>query len=441
VEGSRKRIWLFAGAILLSWAVLFNTLLVSVDNLGVRDSIGYINGGKVFRLQGTMWYHIPGLLELGLAPQNLGGQINLRNNEFALLELDLRSVERIEVDMELQDDAMLLVILDRHSEGNFWALRLTAFDDPDSPFINALVRYEDGRIKERIPLDKIGRSLSPGAHAVVVELANSGNLVVRVDDTEQVLPFEVDELRPRLALGCGERNTTITRWRVVGIGNSGQAIDWEEAFSVLGTLGRTLGNLALVASLLWLILFGVPLLKVWLEAGTSFGSLVTGSLLLPLPRSIFGAFCIIPWMPLLLQWIFGGLYVIYAWISLWEALSRGKRIWQVSDPQKRTARWHWPLAGLLLVGLSMGLFWAKDSMRNSLLGQAPPKAVPSVVAEKVGTRPLSLGERIGLDFERQRPLAARLEFRVLLGEKQILRADLMLSAPPQQSYVYQVDRS
>ncbi|HIA02525.1 MAG TPA: hypothetical protein EYN66_11545 [Myxococcales bacterium] len=442
MEGSKKRIWQIGCAVLLSWTVLFNTLLVSVDNLGVRDGIGYINGGKVFRLQGTMWYHIPGLLDLGLAPQNLGGQINLRNNEFALLEHDLRSVERIEVDVEFEDDAMLLVILDRHSEGNFWALRLTAFDDPESPFVNALVRYERGRIQDRIELKDIGKSLSPGTHTLVIELTNQGQLIATVDDKQQTLPFAVDTLRPKLALGCGERNTTVTRWRVVGVRDGGEAMDWEETFSVMGTLGRTQGNLTILASLLWLLLFGAPLAKVWLEARTSIGTLLTHTLLLPLPRTIFGLLCLIPWMPMLLQWILGGLYIVYAWISLWEAMAQGKGTWKINtNSETNGTRWRWLVAAALLSAISVGLFFAKSALRNSLLGQAPSKASSSLIAEKQGTQSLALGERIALDFESKQPETLRLEFRTVLTENQVLRVDLMASSPPPQTDVYQVDRS
>ena len=208
-----RRWILFALSLLLSWAVLYNTTLVTVHNLGAREHIGYINGGKVFRLTGTMWYHLPGLQEIGLAPQNIGGQINLRNNEFAMFERDVASFERMEVDFTLDANALLLVIFDRHREGTFSALRLTAFQHENSPFRNALLRYEKGRVVSRTELPSLGEQLSIGDHTVTIEATNEGTLRAVVDGrSDAELKLNPTQLRPKLALGCDANQGDGGRW-------------------------------------------------------------------------------------------------------------------------------------------------------------------------------------------------------------------------------------
>ena len=439
-----------AGA--LSWLVIFNTLLVSVHNLGARKDIGYINGGKVFRLSGTMWYHLPGLQEIGLAPQNIGGQINLRNNEFALLDRPFREIRRVEVDFALAPDALLMIILDRHREGTFTAVRLTAFEAEDTPFVAALVRFEKGEVAQRIPLDQLPARLTPGEHTAVVEL-DRGRLTVTVDgDTSQTLPFATEAIRPRPALGCGERNTTITRWRVAGTGEDGQAQEWEESFTLSGTIERSLTPVALLTTLVWLLLLVGPLTKVGFETRTAPTVLAPRALLFPTPRWIFGLFCLVPWMPMVLQWSLGGLYVVYAWITLWEAILAGHETWRVRphdespvDDVSRGRRsgsvWWWGAAGLALLCCAGALYAASAAVRNLPIDQEiGAGSGKRPVLERGAMTPLLLGQRIELDVQTRKLEEGRVTFDVLLGPGQIIRADLIEAMPPIKD-VYQVDRS
>ena len=434
-------------AVLLSYAVIFVTLLVTVHNLGAREDIGYINGGKVFRQTGTMWYHVPGLQEIGLAPQNIGAQINLRNNEFAMLERDLSTVDRIEVDFELAENALLLIILDRHREGTFWAVRLTAFSKESSPFVNALVRYEKGRVVQRIPLSDLGRALPAGEHSASVELTGEGNIVVTVGATSQSLPFDVHTIQPKLALGCGELNTTIFRWAVTGSDEDGQRFEWEESFSMARTYDTRSGALAVLALLIWAILLGGPLLKVVLETRLAIWDVLSQALLMPTPRWFFGLLCIQPWMPMVLQWILGGLYLVYAHMTIWDELARGRLTWRVASPDgvdpkqtsKQRARWG-IVAGALLAG-SLALFGLRSAVLWSPVGDEQSFEAGTPVTGIPGLQPLRLGERILSDFSDRGGDAQRVTFDVQLGEREVLRADLLRAAPPTTADVYQVDRS
>jgi len=437
---------LAAAAVALSYLVLFNTLLVTVHNLGARDDIGYINGGKVFRLTGTMWYHIPGLQEIGLAPQNIGGQINLRNNEFAMLERDLRSVSRIEVDFGLAPDAMMMVVLDRHREGAFWAVRLTAFESEKSPFVNALLRFEKGRVVKRVPLPELGRTLEPGEHSATVELTGDGQLIATVDGASQAVPFEVHSLKPKLALACGERNTTILKWRVSGVDEDGQPFEWAEEFSIMRSLDRRFGALVVLTTLAWLILLGLPIAKVVVETRSNPLEVAVGALLKPMPRWIFGLVCLVPVMPMLLQWILGGLYVMYALITLWDALAEGRHAWLIAEPGTEVSgsrpRLRW-LAAAAVIGLvGVGLMGGRYALYGQVIGSEPSKERGKSLATAPGMRRLGLGERVALELAGGSVGGdVRVRFRTKLGERDVLRADLLRGAPPTRADVYQVDRS
>ncbi|MFT5432406.1 MAG: lysophospholipase L1-like esterase [Myxococcota bacterium] len=429
-------------AAVLSWGVLFNTAAVTMHNLGARPDIGYINGGKVFRLTGTMWYHVPGLQEIGLAPQNIGGQINLRNNEFAMLERDVRSVERIEVDVGLESNAMLLVILDRHREGTFWAVRLTAFEHENTPFINALIRFEKGRVVKRIPLDQLGEQTGAGDHSVSVVLKSTGHLQVTVDDKSQELPFDVGALKPGLALGCGELNTTIHRWAVTGTDAEGRPLEFEESFSIFDTYGRSDAPLSLLATFLWLLLLGGPLLKVLFETRVSPLELLPRALLLPTPRWIFGLLCMIPITPLVVQWSLGGLYVLYAWMTLWEALAEGRHVWKVGESSGKGLKMRLPwlgAAGMCFV-VSLLLFFGSGSLREAVVGSAMTAPADTPVAADRSMQRLNLGERIALETPSGGTGPLRVSLKATLGPDQVLRVDV-LRALPTEADVYQVDRS
>ncbi len=425
---------------LLSWAVLYNTTLVTVHNLGAREDIGYINGGKVFRLTGTMWYHLPGLQEIGLAPQNIGGQINLRNNEFAMYERDMQSLQRMEIDFALDENALLLIIFDRHREGTFSALRLTAFTHEDTPFKNAFLRYEKGRVISRMELPDLGEQLQPGEHTVTIELVDKHTIRARLNETKFAdIAFDIASLRPKLALGCGENNTTIKRWKVLGMDADNNPVDWEEAFSVLGTFNRSSVPVFSLSLLVWALLIGFPLLKVSIDTRIAPLHLAVRSLLQPNPRWIFGCLCLIPFTPLLLQWILGGMYVLYAWLSFWEALIDGHRSWVVATDDKGSrTRWLATSIGFLAVGAA--LLFGHTELRDAVLSEPLSNTPGERLSARNGMTTVRLGSPLGVDVSQASAGPRRLRFSVDLGENEVLRADL-LRALPTRGDVYQVDRS
>jgi|GEM_PF-4214696 lysophospholipase L1-like esterase len=479
----RSHLWPLLGALALSFGVLSNTLLVSAHNLGAREDIGYINGGKIFRLKGTMWYHIPGLTEIGLAPQNIGAQINLRNNEYAMFQQRLKTVTLVDVDFSLEENAQLYVALNYkdhtsnpEDEGTFWAARLTSFPDAENPLVNALVRYEHGRVTERVELDKFGRSLAPGPHRFTVEINKNGTLTATLDGTAQNVPFQIDVTDPYVALGSGEQNTTITRWRVVGTNERNQEVDWEETFSIWSTIKHRLRAIVGLSMLIWLILFGLPIAKVAIESKRNPVMLIPACITRSTPLLILGILCLLPWMPLLFQWILSGLFVVYVWMSLWEHLEAGP--WKLNvpvldddtpvtadgntseaaetrTPSPRRESLRWIVAALVLITVGGALYGVRTMWRASIIETEIPTdhAVnKEVLAKQPAISSLKLGQRIELKLPDVADEAAegddakglpdtRLAFRVQLGPNEILRVDLMQALPPKVNDVYQVDRS
>ncbi len=430
----------------LAHLVILVTLLVTAHNLGARDDLGYINGGKVFRASGTMWYHIPGLADLGLSPQNIGGQINLRNNEFALLERDFASVDQIDVEATLAPDAMLLVVLDRHGENTFWAVRFSTHapvegqpDGPETPFANALVRFDHSQVTQRVPLDALGVRLTPGAHTIQVALGG-GVLRATVDGVAAEVPFDTRALRPRLALGSGENNVAVHRWAVSGRTPEGRADSYVEDFSLGRTIERSLRPLFGLATFFWFLLIVLPLAKVSLEARVSPVEVARHALLRPWPRLGFGAACLLPFMPMLLQWVLGGLFVVYVWFSLWDRLAaQGDRAWRVpsTDDAPTWRPWLVGAGALIVAGV---LLWSASALRSGLLGTPASEPDTPAVLQDATAGQLALGQGRSLAPGSGDLPRGTLRFGVELREGEVLRVDLLRSAPPLTD-VYQVDRS
>ncbi len=430
------RLGLCGLAVLVSYLVFWNTSLVTAHNLGTRDGIGFLNGGKVFRLSGTMWYHIPGLADIGLAPQNLGGQINLRNNEFALLEHELTALESTEIDFSLEANSQLLVVLDRHGEGTFWAVRLTAFEHAGTPFVNALLRFERGRVAQRIPLEELGAQSGVGRHTVRVALTDAA-LTVTLDGKEAQRPFETRSLRPKLALGCGELNAVVHRWSVRGTLDGGVALDFDERFSIAATLGRATGGIAWLALFAWLLLIVAPVAKAVVDTRGPPVELILRMLLLPAPRAVFAATCLVPWMPLLLQWVLAGLYVFFVWLTALEILRDG-RAYRL--PEARPGRLVGLAAAFGLLALAATSWGLASARLESPVGvETTDKAAARTLAE-AGGRALTLGERVSLQVtDTSEPVHLRAVVTLRPGEA--ARADLLQSAPLILGDVFQVDRS
>ena len=270
-RSARSNALLLLAALLLSFGALFNTLLVTVQNLGDRDGIRYINGGKIFFERGAMWYHTPGLRRLGLAPQNIGGQANLRNNDFALFEPPVEQLQRMEVDFSLAPGAFMLVVLDHPEhggEGTLRAVRLTAFEGADTAFVNAALRYRDGRVEERVELKELGAQLQPGRHTLRLELVDEGTLRVTVDERSTTVAFPLAELRPYPALGSGELDVTVHSWSVGGIDHEGRSFYWNQSWpmsevlkgsdhavqvqiEIYGTAGEPVGTVVRELDIIW----------------------------------------------------------------------------------------------------------------------------------------------------------------------------------------------
>ncbi len=248
-------------ALALSFGAILNTVGVAAHNLGARPGLHFVNGGKIFLPRGAMWYHIPGLGDLDLAPQNIGGQGNLRNGDVAVLDRNPARLQSMDVDFSLAPGAYALLILEQSGEGSLLALRLSAMTDPASPFDNALVRFVDGEEVQRQPLPELGPTLDPGRHQLRLGPAGATSQL-RVDGRDQPLDLDLAGLRPALALGSGERDLSLHRWAVSGLDAQGAATTQVLAWSRLETVGRWGLGLLQAAGALWLLLVGAPVLAV-----------------------------------------------------------------------------------------------------------------------------------------------------------------------------------
>jgi lysophospholipase L1-like esterase len=357
-----------------------------------------------------------------------------------MFEREVGDLQRMEVDFALDENALLLIIFDRHKEGTFSALRLTAFNHEKTPFKNAFLRYEKGRVVQRQELPSIGEQLAVGEHSVTIDVVDGATIRATVDNEKSAdIAFNVATMKPNLALGCGENNTTILRWKILGAAPDNSPIEWEEAFSILGTFNRSNVPVFTLSLFLWALLLGLPLLKVGFDTRTHPVDLATRALLLPMPRWIFAGLCLIPVTPMLLQWILGGMYVVYAWISCWEAFLDGHRSWEVRT-DGGTSRWKWGASavGLLLIGLL--LLSGHSYSRSDVLNEPTPKTQGTRLAAKDGMQPIRLGTPLAANVSSAAAGPRRLRFTVELGENEVLRADLLRSLPTRGD-VYQVDRS
>ncbi len=203
------------------------------------------------------------------------------------------------------------------------------------------------------------------------------------------------------------------------------------------SIDRHASNLLLLALQLWGLLLGLPLLKVALEARADPIELIVEALLMPTPRWIFGLVCALPVFPLAVQWILGGLYVTYAWLTLWEHLAKSRRTWALEPGTGRG----WAILGPALVLVAAGLLFARHSIRDSVIDLEEP---PSSRAEHVsvdGAAPLLLGEGLEAAMEERSFAAATATVSLTLAEGEVARVDALTSAPPVTTDVYQVDRS
>ena len=427
-----------AWAALLSLLAVFNTLVVAGHNLGARDSVRFINGGKVFLASGAMWYHIPGLGQLDLAPQNFGGHANLRNNDVALLDRPLDRLDQMDLDLELAPGAYALVVLDHHDEGTFTALRLSALPDATTPLDSAWVRYEGGRQVAHLPLAN-GPVLAPGRFDVTVSLS-TGTTVV--DGVTTPMPDGVSDLRPAPAVGCGERDVTLHRWAVDGAAPGGQPVSLVEDWSLARWLPPHAAGLFMVALGLWTLLLGVPVWKASFEAGLPFDRVLTRSLLKPTPRLIYGLLCLCPWTPLLLQLVLITNYLLLAWMELVGAVARGGRRWRI-PPDGRSGGSRRELAfalGLTLTVVGGAMVAAGATVRARSIGA--PAVSPMAQGDLAWSRadgPLSLGAPLRMDVRRDPgPVAVSLALTLAPGE--VARLDLLGQAPDDRD-LFQVDRA
>jgi len=425
-------------AALLGLLALFNTLVVAGHNLGARDTVRFINGGKVFLASGAMWYHIPGLGQLDLAPQNFGGHANLRNNDFALLDRELGRLDRMHLDLELATGAYALVVLDHHDEGSFTALRLSALPDPTTPLDSAWVRYEEGLQVAHHPLAN-GPVLAPGRFDVTVDLAAGSADVAGVTTP---LPEGLADLRPAPAVGCGERDVTLHRWAVEGADPGGQAVTWVEDWSLLRWLPSHAAGLLVVALGLWAVLLGLPALKASFEARLPFDRVLTRSLLKPTPRLVYGLLCLCPWTPLLLQLVLIVNYLLLAWMELVGAVARGGRRWRI-PPDDRSGGSRRELAfalGLTATVVGGALVAGGASVRAKATGvPAVSPAAQGGLAWSRADGPLTLGTPLRMDVRRD-PGPVTVSLSLTLAPGEVARLDLLGQAPDDRD-LFQVDRA
>ncbi len=436
-------------ALLLSFGAIFNTLVVTVQNLGDRDGIRYINGGKIFFERGAMWYHTPGLRRLGLAPQNIGGQANLRNNDFALFEPPVEQLESMEVDFSLAPGAFMLAVLDHPEhggEGSLRAVRLCAFEGQDTPFVNAVLRFEEGRVVERVPLPELGAQLSPGRHRLRIELVGQNQIAVQVDDDRVTVPFSLAGLRPYPALGSGELDLTVHSWAVAGQDMDGRPFAWHQDWPLLEVLQRNLGPIAQLSAAAWLLLFGLLLLKVLIESRKRPDQVIVDGLLMPRPRAIYGLITLLPLTPLVLQWLLLLNYVALCWLGLAGQLQRDGGPWRVPviraagrGSGSRGPAGMITLGSLLLVAGAVLLLLARSGWDQGL-GAKVPDSGGQLVAVSQPMVPLVTGERLLVPLPERSYEPLSLRFRLQLGEGEAARVDLLQTLPTDAD-VFQVDRS
>ena len=446
----RMNALLLIAALLLSFGALFNTLLVTVQNLGDRDGIRYINGGKIFFERGAMWYHTPGLRRLGLAPQNIGGQANLRNNDFALFEPPIEVLESMQVEFSLAPGAFMLVVLDHPEhggEGTLRALRLTAFEQPDTPFVNAVVRYEEGRVVERVALSELGAQLQPGRHQLQLDVLADDRLRVAVDGRTVTVDFSLRDLQPYPALGSGELDLTVHRWAVTGRDMQGRRFSWEQSWPLGEVLSRNLVPIAQLSVVAWLLLFGLLLGKVSIEARRRPDLVLIDGLLLPRPRAIYGLITLIPLTPMVLQWLLMFNYVALCWIGLVGQIHVDGGPWRVpllrragrASLRQGTGRGIWLVGGVLVLG-GVALLASATLGQRDILGTEAPLASGQLIAVSQPMRPLVTGQRLLVPLSDAAYERLSLSFRVVLEEGQAARVDLLQSLPTDAD-VFQVDRN
>lgn len=425
-------------ALLLSWGALTTTVAISGSNLGARDHIRYINGGKVFLEHGAMWYHTPGLGSFELAPQNIGGQGNLRNNDVALLERGFSRLDAMDVDLSLDPGAIALLALDHHVETSFTALRVSAMDRADTPFSVALVRFEGGRAVETTPVPGAPTTLAPGRHRVSLG-ARDGRMVVAIDDHEATLGVDLAAIPAAPAIGSGELDVTLHRWAVSGTDSAGRPLSFEEDWSLWRWLRGRLG-LVLAAGLAgWVVLVGLPTLKASLETLRPADQVLVRGALRPTPRLVYGLLCLIPATPLVLQWLLVANYLLLVWLGLIEIVASRGRVWAIPDGRgpARTAPLAAAGASALLLGLV--LHTAAGRQRVAPLGQPSSSAQARLlrVDDEVGPLRLGAPRLLPLGDADRRPLVVRTE--LTLAEGEAARIDL-LREPPTDHDLFQVDR-
>jgi len=447
---------LVVAALLLSFGALFNTLLVTVQNLGDRDGIRYINGGKIFFERGSMWYHTPGLRRLGMAPQNIGGHANLRNNDFALFEPLLERLDRMEVDFSLAPGAFLLAVLDHPEpgdEGTLRAVRLTAFDEGEEHFTSAAVRFDQGAVVHRTQLSELGAQLEPGRHRLALEIVGPDRLRVTVNGSSQDIDFPLDGMLPFPALGGGELDLTIHRWRVEGLDSDGRMLDWEQSWTIREVFRRNVTVLLRLALSAWLFLFALPALKVVIEARAPPHRVLVDALLLPRPRAIYGVLCLVPVTPLMLQWLLMLNYIVLAWIGFVAQLREQPASWGVSGgrPGRRSepdeaprswldrARRPWWLVGACAIALGLGLLAVGQGRLESVSGTQLRSGGGELLLAQQEVRSLQTGQRLALNFPTVAVDALVASFRINLQAGEVARVDLMQSMPTDAD-VFQVDR-
>ena len=228
--------------------------------------------------------------------------------------------------------------LDHQSEGTFTAVRISALQDPDSPFDNALVRFEDGREVERRPLSGPAARVTPGRHRLGLFNEDSGLRVV-LDGYETNFEEDIGSNRPAPGVGSGELDLTLHRWRVVGEDRRGGLVDWEEDWSLGSYLGGRVGGWLLVASLLWLLLFGLPVLVVSAATRRRPDRVLVDTTLQPTPRLVYGALCLVPWMPPFPQvGLVANMLLLYAFGLVEQLVSRPRQA-APRGPRDRASRW------------------------------------------------------------------------------------------------------
>jgi len=226
----------------------------------------------------------------------------------------------------------------------------------------------------------------------------------------------------------------------------GRSFEWEQSWPLAEVFTRNLAPILQLSAVAWLLLFGLLLIKVSLESRRRPDRVIIDGLLLPRPRAIYGLITLVPFTPMVLQWLLLLNYVVLCWIGLVAQLKGDGGPWRVPlvrrvgrGPSEGGSRAMWLVAGALVLS-GIGLLLVGTATPRDILGQEVPAASGRLVAVSQPVGPLVTGQRLLVPMSGEAHEQLSISFRVVVDEGQAARVDLLQSLPTDAD-VFQVDRN